>query len=118
MGYINVNKHDTGNKTFSHAFNSQTISGGNTTSAIITELDDFVDMVFDQLETAKNYVRKIYRMYVRSEWNQDVEDGIITPLAQQLKTNGYNLLDILQTLLKSKHFYKNFLILLMVNQGV
>ena len=67
-----------------------------------TELDDFVDMVFDQLETAKNYVRKIYRMYVRSEWNQDVEDGIITPLAQQLKTNGYNLLDVLQTLLKSK----------------
>ena len=109
MGYINVNKHDTGNKTFSHAFNSQTISGGNTTSAIITELDDFVDMVFDQLETAKNYVRKIYRMYVRSEWNQDVEDGIITPLAQQLKTNGYNLLDILQTLLKSKHFYSYLL---------
>lgn len=105
MGYINVNKHDTSNKTFSHAFNSQTISGGNTTSAINVELDNFVDMVFDQLETAKNYVRKIYRMYVRSEWDQDVEDGVITPLAQQLKTNGYNLLDILQTLLKSKHFY-------------
>ncbi len=62
MGYINVNKNDTGNKTFSHAFNSQTISGGNTTSAINTELDDFVDMVFDQLETAKNYVRKILKL--------------------------------------------------------
>jgi len=52
---------------------------------INTELDDFVDMVFDQLETAKNYVRKMYRMFVRSEWGQDVEDDIITPLAQQLK---------------------------------
>jgi uncharacterized protein (DUF1800 family) len=104
-GYINVSKHHTGNKTFSYAFNNHTISGGNNTNSINTELDDFVDMVFDQLETAKNYVRKMYRMYVRSEWGQDVEDDIITPLGQQLKTNGYNLLDVLQTLLKSKHFF-------------
>ena len=105
MGYINVNKHDAGDKTFSYAFNNHTVSGGNTTNSINTELDDFVDMVFDQLETAKNYVRKMYRLYVRSEWSQDVEDDIITPLAQQLKTNGYNLLDVLLTLLKSKHFF-------------
>jgi uncharacterized protein (DUF1800 family) len=105
MGYINVNKHDVGDKTFSYAFNNHTVSGGNTTNSINTELDDFVDMVFDQLETAKNYVRKMYRLYVRSEWSQDVEDDIITPLAQQLKTNGYNLLDVLLTLLKSKHFF-------------
>ena len=71
----------------------------------MTELDDFVDMVFEQLETAKNYVRKMYRMFVRSEWGQDVEDDIITPLAQQLKNNGYNLLTVLQKLLKSKHFF-------------
>ena len=105
MGYINVNKHDAVDKTFSYAFNNYTVSGGNTTNSINTELDDFVDMVFDQLETAKNYVRKMYRLYVRSEWSQDVEDDIITPLAQQLKTNGYNLLDVLLTLLKSKHFF-------------
>ena len=105
MGYINVNKHDSGDKTFSYAFDNQTISGGNSTTTIHTELDDFVDMVFDQLETAKNYVRKMYRMFVRSEWEQEVEDDIITPLAQQLKNNGYNLLEVLQTLLKSKHFF-------------
>ena len=105
MGYINVNMHDSGDKTFSYAFDNQTISGGNSTTTIHTELDDFVDMVFDQLETAKNYVRKMYRMFVRSEWEQEVEDDIITPLAQQLKNNGYNLLEVLQTLLKSKHFF-------------
>jgi hypothetical protein len=47
----------------------------------------------------------MYRMFVRSEWEQEVEDDIITPLAHQLKNNGYNLLDVLQTLLKSKHFF-------------
>ena len=105
MGYINVNQHDSADKTFSYAFDNQTISGGNSTSAIHSELDYFVDMVFDKLETAKNYVRKMYRMFVRSEWEQEVEDDIITPLAQQLKNNGYNLLEVLHTLLKSKHFF-------------
>ena len=105
MGYINVNKHDSGNKTFSYAFNNQVITGGNSETAIETELDDFVDMIFDKLETAKNYVRKMYRMFVRSEWDQEVEDDIITPLAQQLQSNGYNLLEVLKTLLKSKHFF-------------
>ena len=104
-GYINVNKHDTGNKTFSYAFDNHVISGGNNESSIHTELDDFVDMVFNKLETAKNYVRKMYRLYVRSEWDQEVEDDIITPLAQQLQNNGYNLLEVLKTLLKSKHFF-------------
>ena len=99
-----MNKHDSGDKTFSYAFNNQVITGGNSETAIETELDDFVDMIFDKLETAKNYVRKMYRMFVRSEWDQEVEDDIITPLAQQLQSNGYNLLEVLKTLLKSKHF--------------
>ena len=104
-GHIKVNVHDTGDKTFSYAFNNQTISGGNTSSSIESELDDFVDMIFNKIETAKNYIRKLYRMFVRSEWDQEVEDDIITPLAQQLQSNGYNLLEVLKTLLKSKHFF-------------
>ena len=104
-GYIKTNVHDPGDKTFSYAFNNQTITGGNSSSSIESELDDFVEMIFNQIETAKNYVRKLYRMFVRSEWDQEVEDDIITPLAQQLQSNGYNLLEVLKTLLKSKHFF-------------
>ena len=109
MGYINVGQHNTGNKTFSHAFGNTTISGGNNVNSIHQELDDFVDMIFNQLETAKAYCRKLYRFYVQREWGQDVEDDIITPLANQLMNdngNGtYNLLDVLTTLLSSEHFY-------------
>ncbi len=104
-GYIKTNVHDPGDKTFSYAFNNQTITGGNSSSSIESELDNFVDMIFNQIETAKNYIRKLYRMFVRSEWDQEVEDDIITPLAQQLQSNGYNLLEVLKTLLKSKHFF-------------
>ena len=109
MGYINVGQHNTGNKTFSHAFGNTTISGGNNVNGIHQELEDFVDMIFNQLETAKAYCRKLYRFYVQREWGQDVEDDIITPLANQLMSdngNGsYNLLDAVTTLLSSKHFY-------------
>ena len=104
-GWISASKHDSGNKTFSYAFDNHTINGSSSNSGIENELDDFVDMVFDKIATAKNYVRKLYRMYVRSEWGQDVEDDIITPLAEQLQANGYNLLEVLRTLLLSKHFF-------------
>jgi uncharacterized protein (DUF1800 family) len=109
MGYINASQHNTGNKTFSHAFGNTTISGGNNANGVHQELDDFVDMIFNQLETAKAYCRKLYRFYVQREWGQEVEDDIITPLANQLMNdngNGtYNLLDALTTLLSSEHFY-------------
>jgi uncharacterized protein (DUF1800 family) len=104
-GYVSTYKHDPNDKTFSHAFDNQTISGGNNSDAARKEVNAFVDMVFDKQETAKNYVRKLYRMYVRSEWSDEVEQDIITPLALQLSQNGYNIIGVLKTLLESKHFF-------------
>lgn len=104
-GEIKTNKHDTGNKTFSSAFSSQTITGGNTETSIKTELQNFVDMVFNQDETAKAYCRRMYRYFVGREITPAIESGIIVPLAASLKADNYNILPALGTLLKSKHFY-------------
>lgn len=104
-GYVNLNQHDTNSKTFSDAFNNQTIQGGSNEQGVIDELSDFVEMIFSKTETAKAYCRKLYRFFVKSEWNDAVESDIITPLAIQLMNSNYNLLDILQTLLMSQHFY-------------
>ena len=62
-------------------------------------------MIFSQQATAKSYCRKLYRFYVKSEWSQQVEDDIITPLSTQLIANNFNLLEVLETLLMSQHFY-------------
>ncbi|MEP1487077.1 MAG: DUF1800 family protein [Algibacter sp.] len=105
MGYINVNQHDTNDKTFSSAFNNQVITGRSTESEIFEELDDFVEMVFSQPETAKAYCRKLYRYFVKSEWNDEVETDIITPLSQILIDNDYEILPVVTTLLSSAHFY-------------
>lgn len=104
-GTIYMAHHETGNKTFSSAFNNKTITGGSSTTAVNQEFDAFIDMVFDQLATAVSYVRRIYRFFVHYNITPDVELDIIQPLAVELHTNGYNMMPIIQKLLKSKHFY-------------
>jgi uncharacterized protein (DUF1800 family) len=105
MGYININQHDTNDKTFSSAFGNQVITGRETETEIFEELDDFVEMVFAQPETAKAYCRKLYRYFVKSEWTDEVETDIIAPLAQMLIDNNYEILPVVTTLLSSEHFY-------------
>jgi uncharacterized protein (DUF1800 family) len=104
-GYGNFNKHDPGDKTFSHAFNNQKINGRNTEEGMLQELDEFVEMVFSKEATAKAYCRKLYRYYVKSEWDAEVEQDIITPLSEKLIQEDYNILPILKILLSSEHFY-------------
>ena len=105
MGYININQHDTNDKTFSSPFGNQVITGKDTESEIFEELDTFVEMVFAQQETAKSYCRKLYRYFVKSDWNDAVETDIITPLSQLLIANNYEILPVVTTLLSSEHFY-------------
>ncbi|MGC6431749.1 MAG: DUF1800 family protein [Jejuia sp.] len=105
IGYLAVGQHDTSNKTFSGAFGGQTIIGRNTTSGMMDELDDFVEMVFAQPETAKAYSRKLYRYFVKSTWTEEVETDIIEPLAQILIDNNFEILPAVNALLSSQHFY-------------
>lgn len=105
QGYVNVNAHDKGDKTFSAAFGNKIIQGGVDEASILAEYEEFVDMVFDQDATAIAYVRKLYRFFVKSEWDSVVETNIIEPLATDLRANGYQLLPVLKRLLESKHFY-------------
>lgn len=104
-GYNDINKHDTSNKVFSSAFNNHEISGQSTAEGMDQELDDFVEMVFEQAETAKAYCRKLYRFFVKSEWDDEVESEIIDPLSQQLINDNYDILPTVTTLLSSKHFF-------------
>jgi uncharacterized protein (DUF1800 family) len=104
-GEVKVNKHDTGSKTFTGAFGGQILAGGTNETTIKDELQNFINMIFNQDETAKAYCRRIYRYFVGREITPEIETGIIVPLAIALKADNYNILPTLTTLLKSKHFY-------------
>ena len=105
MGRLSINHHDQGVKIFSYAFDNYELTGGNSEETIFNELHEFVDMVFNKEATALAYVKKLYRFFVKSEWDQEVENTILLPLAQQLYQENYNILPVVKRLLKSQHFF-------------
>lgn len=103
-------------KTFSHAFGNQTITGAklgqyNQTNIDAMEVDmyrelrDFIDMVFNQDATARYIIGKMYRFFVSRNITPEVEANVINPLATEFKNADYNLEVPLKKLLKSVHFY-------------
>ena len=104
-GKAHINRHDKADKTFSSAFQGKTIVGATTAEEMYRELQEFIDMVFEQQETARAYVRKMYRYFVGDALTQEIEQDIIAPLAAELHQSGYQHIPVLKQLLKSQHFY-------------
>ena len=105
MGRLAINQHDQGIKTFSYAFDNYELTGGTNENEIFNELHEFVDMIFNKEATALAYVKKMYRFFVKSEWDQDVETNILMPLAEQLFEGDYEILPVVKRLLASQHFF-------------
>jgi uncharacterized protein (DUF1800 family) len=98
-------RHSSVNKTFSAFYNNTTIQGRTGPNAGMLELNDLINMIFNTNEAAKFLVRKLYRWFVYSEIDQATESNIITPLANMLRANNYEVKPVLETLLKSEHFF-------------
>lgn len=103
--WFDLSKHDLASKTFSAAFQNTVIAGGTTEQGMIDEVDDFVNMIFAQLDTAKHICRRMYRFFVRYQISAEVEQDIISPMAQALQQNNYDLATAYRLLFKSQHFY-------------
>jgi uncharacterized protein (DUF1800 family) len=100
-----ADRHDTGDKTFSAAYQNTTIKGRSGASAGLDELNDLADMILRQPETAKNICRKLYRWFVNSDITPAVESGFISPLAEVFRANNFEFKPVLTALFRSQHFY-------------
>ena len=104
-------KHDAGLKQFSAAFGNHTIepstlhNGRATKEAAEEELSNMIDMIFDQDETARFLVRKLYRFFVYYEIPEEVETNVINPLATIFRNGNYSLETVVRALLSSVHFF-------------
>ena len=98
-------RHDTEDKTFSQAFGQATITAATDANDMRRELRDFVDLVFSQRETARNFVRRLYRFFVSDTIDTEIESDIVEPLATDLLANNYQVEPVLKRLLKSQHFF-------------
>ena len=99
------NFHSLGDKTFSAAFDGQTITGATNQAGMLGELNDFVDMVFAKRETARFFCRRMYRFFVRPTITAEVEQDIIEPLADTFIANNFEMMPVLRQLLHSEHFF-------------
>jgi hypothetical protein len=97
--------HDKNDKTFSAAFDGQVITGQENEEDFFQEIDDFVEMVFGKIATARNICRKLYRFFISAKITAEIESDIIEPLADILYADNYVLENTLKKLLMSKHFY-------------
>lgn len=102
--FFQANQHDTGNKTFSSFYGNHTITGKSGTDGA-TELDDLLDMIFNEEEVSKFLCRKLYRWFVYYDIDAGVEDDVISPLAAIFRTNNYDIKPVLEALFKSEHFF-------------
>jgi uncharacterized protein (DUF1800 family) len=108
-----ANKHDAGTKTFSAAFQNRVVqpnplpaAGSFVTPAVaLDEINQLVNMIFDQQATALTICRKLYRFFVYYLIPSDVEANVIVPLANTLVANNYELKPVLEQLLQSQHFF-------------
>jgi uncharacterized protein (DUF1800 family) len=100
--YCDSNSHDTGSKTFSAFYNNTTISGN---SDGMTEIDQFINMIFATAECSKYICRKLYKWFVYYEIDNDTEINVIAPLAEIFRNNNFEVKPVLKALLASEHFF-------------
>ena len=104
--YFQANRHDETDKVFSSFYNNTTITGKSGADGA-TEVDDLIDMIFNQNEVAKHIVRKLYRWFIYYDIDVDTEANVIVPLANIFRDNNYEIKPVLEALLKSEHFFDN-----------
>ncbi len=103
--YYTESRHDITNKTFSSFYNNTVIQGRTGATGGDLEIDAMLNMIFATQEVAKYICRRLYRWFVYYDIDSTVETNVISPLANLLRANNYEIKPVLAALLKSEHFF-------------
>jgi len=96
--------HDSSDKTLSDFYMNSVIKGRKGSDGS-KELNDLIEIIFETNEASKYLARRLYQFFINPVIPDEVEKNIITPLANIIKENNYNLANGLKVLLGSKHFF-------------
>lgn len=98
------NRHDSSDKTFTSFYGNRVIKG-KSGAAGQQEFDELLEMIFAKEQVSEHICRNLYRYFVHSDIDNEVENGIIKPLAKLFRDNDYQLLPVYKALFKSEHFF-------------
>lgn len=112
-GRVDAGSHDNDEKQFSNRFGDAVISpdplllqnGQPTEESVLDEINQLIELITSQQESALYICRKIYRFYVYHEITQELQDTVISDMAATLVANNYKLQPVIEELLQSEHFY-------------
>ncbi|WP_462247455.1 DUF1800 domain-containing protein [Ekhidna sp.] len=109
-----ASSHEEGSKTFSTRLNNQVVTpdpelllGGNPTEeSVLDEISQYVDIIYDQAETARSICRELYRFFVYHQIDLTLQEDIIQDMADIFTTNEFKIQPVLEALLTSEHFFE------------
>ncbi|MDA9844272.1 DUF1800 domain-containing protein [Flavobacteriaceae bacterium] len=104
QSFFDPENHDTSNKNFSSFYNNKTIQGKSGQEGE-NELDEVVDILFETEESSIYIARRLYQFFVYPVTTDEIENKIITPLANIFRDSNFSLVETLKVLLKSQHFF-------------
>ena len=99
-------RHDATNKLFGPFYNNTVITGQSGANGA-NEITALMNMIFGVTaqQTANWICTKLYRYFVYYTIDTQVQTDIITPLANLLISNSWNIVPVVKALLKSQHFF-------------
>jgi hypothetical protein len=68
--------------------------------------DDVVRILLEQPQAARFLVRKLYRSFISE--THDPPTALLEPLAESFRKSDYDIAALLQTLLRSRHFFSEY----------
>ena len=113
-GGTTATSHEEGTKTFSSRLNNGQVvpdsdlllGGAPTEESVLDEISQYVDLIYDQTETARSICRELYRFFVYHQIDQALQDDIIQDMADIFTANEFKIQPVLEALLTSQHFYE------------
>ncbi|WKK81664.2 DUF1800 domain-containing protein [Marivirga arenosa] len=111
---LTASQHDNASKKLSFRFGEAVISpnpelqlnGQATYESAVDEIKQFVDVIFQQEETAIHICRKLYRFFVYHEIKEETQNGVIKDMATVFVESGFSLQAVLTSLFQSREFYE------------
>ena len=101
------NRHDAKDKQFSSFYGNKIIKGDPSATGGANEINELLNMIFANTETAKFIARKFFTFFVYYDINKDVESNLILPLADVFTSSNFEIKPLLKALFTSELFFKS-----------
>jgi uncharacterized protein (DUF1800 family) len=97
--------HSHDEKVFSSFYNNCRIAGKQGAGGA-KETDELIEMICSNREVSRFLCRKLYRWFVHSNIDEQVEAQVITPLAEMMVHENYEVTPVLKALFSAEFFYQ------------